>query len=274
MASGRADPQFLRDAAAHPRVIHCMRRNATMSPFLVLVLVLGSSAACADDCAIFRTAAPTALELTAIDPEAALVAAIAQGTPVASRYWFERVRVDLARLRRALPPDRRELVVPTPGNRYYVLLDDDAAARVRAGAWPEWSCLVDALGASSRPNDHGYPEVSLQTMAMFNPYRVKTALEALPGVRYVGVNGYYGLHDVLLVAGCAGRISYFVRLGDGDCQAGCIIQDFYWFASGPGQRLRIVDVAPHALPRPEWAWDLELGVFGQQVECGLPEDSR
>jgi hypothetical protein len=237
---------------------------------LLLLLSLAVREASADDCAAFREARALATELTRIDRDAAVLAAIAQGTPVASRFVFERVRRELSALERALPAGRRELVVPTTGTSAFVLLDAGAVARARSGEWTEWNCLVAALQARVEIDRYDVG-AWLRTTAVFNPYRVQAAFEALPGVRGVSLVNYYGLGDVVTTAGCGNRISYYVRLGDGDCQSGCLWEDFYWFASEPPRRLRVVDVAPAELPRPPWVRRVSDFVWTSPQECGLPD---
>jgi hypothetical protein len=253
-----------------------LKRLATT---VLALIILG--AGCSDDPLIpHRTNTPDPLDQTPRpDYEAEVVALALSGELVAPQALYEEVRDGLERLRSLYFDQIPELqVIPfrhcwMPGE-VSGMLTEAATAEIRAGIYTEMDSLnaalrlasIDTTSFSFRPNQLYF---QLFFEGRLHPQRLSEMYGALPSVEYASP-GYVcfdrsGFYAHFL----DGAIAYLFRRGWGDCPAGCIFSEFWYFRIRGGSDVEYVGYwDPQSDPPPEWwpearvSWCVERSGFG------------
>jgi len=200
----------------------------------------------------------TCAELTAAgraDREAELLALEGSGTFTASKDRYNRVRRDLAAIRREWPELLGIVAVPNtmPGN-VLLSLDETGFASAVAGEYTAWNCLNAQFGAEVLLMPF-VSAVSIQSPYFVNAKKMASLYAQLPHVTNTHPNGRLGDSSDICLSVDGDLYLYIFKHGSGDCPAGCIENTYWGFLTESSGRPIPLGAFGRGEPTPEWFTD-------------------
>lgn len=141
------------------------------------------------------------------------------------------------------------------GDRLVLGVDANTQGNISAGVYDDWDCANDWYGLVSSSVHSGF--VVLTFDGIFDVEALATEYETLPGVTYAEPDSLMGDGSTVCATEDGTTFHYVFDIGSGDCPAGCIDHDYYYFRSEGGVVNPIDawsnDEPPHT--RPDWVDD-------------------
>lgn len=219
----------------------------TLVALLVFPLIINCSKSTRTECPPLT---PNANE------EAELISLCLSGELIAPHSLYERVLQDLTAIRAEFGNTFeavRGIGFSPPWMVSYLLMafHDSAAQLIAAGEYHAWDELNERYHVTDiKIGGHGL--VSLAFDGRLNPHRLAEQYRVLPGARYAepnlwigdGPNVYAGQTDI--------GFSYLFRYAHGDCLAGCIYNEYWYFVCEQGRPRFIGHWVFRHEPEPDW----------------------
>lgn len=152
----------------------------------------------------------------------------------------------------------------------YLLLafHDSTARQIEAGEYEAWDELNEKYHVSEIKTEgikHGF--VSLVFEGTLNPFRLAEQYAVLPGARYAEPNYLDGDGPNVYARQTEGEITYLFRYAHGDCTAGCIYNEYWYFVFEGDRPVFVGHWIPYEDPRePRWWTE---AVLNQQLYRGF-----
>jgi hypothetical protein len=201
------------------------------------------------------------------DVEAEVLALRVGGAFTADSPTYERIRRDLASIRKRVPLLERVRGY-LDSNRVALTVDKPAFASMEAGTYTAWDCLHARYGWHDEKLDDydgkWSPAASGRLSGRYDEATIVSLYEQLPGITSVRRYEFTGNGPTV----CASREadqSYHYVFDDasGDCPSGCIDHHYYYFVSQPDGR--ITNGGEHVLrsgDTPDW-----VKLYGRGPHC-------
>jgi len=195
------------------------------------------------------------------DEEAELMALCLSGELVAPDSLYEQISNDLRDIRDAFGDTfqiiaRIEFFPPWMAGQLMMSFEDSVVQQIRNGEYHAWdelnqeyqvvdidTGLIDFIGL-----------VVLTFNGRLHPWRLAELYEKLPGVRYASPNFIYGDRPNVYARETGGGLSYLFRNGWGDCPAGCIYNEYWYFIFAGNQPAFVGYWSPHQQSEPPDWW--------------------
>ncbi|UCB53125.1 MAG: hypothetical protein JSV10_03320 [Candidatus Zixiibacteriota bacterium] len=201
--------------------------RVTLAAILVLSIIISCSKSTRTECPL-RT--PKA------DREAELIALCLSGEIVAPDNLYRQVQRDLAAIRAAFGDTfelirRIEFWPPWVPGRLMIGFYDSTVQQIRAGEYHGWDQLNEEYHVAEIDTGILYIMgiVTLVFRGRLHPYRLEEIYEGLPGAWAVSATGYVGDGPNVHPRQTMGGLTYLFRNGWGDCPAGCINNEYWYF---------------------------------------------
>lgn len=137
--------------------------------------------------------------------------------------------------------------------------DDSTAQKIIRGEYDAWDTLNEEYPVFEIDTNF-IPGFSYIVVLFFedtlNSRRLSELYEDLPGVRYSGPNHYGGDGPNVYPRIEGDGITYLFRDAWGDCPAGCIVNEYWYFGSSRGHPVFIGHWAPQDNPSEPFWWSL------------------
>lgn len=166
------------------------------------------------------------------DQEAEDIACMISGELTAPRALYERVQSDLVLIRErwgdSIPRLRTtKAIAPYIKPEFGLDFQPQALDDIKAGRHAAWDSLLQLFRMSMTISSYGYPYVS--TEVRLNTWRAYQSFEQLEGFKQIWPS-YFRLDGPRLYAHLVGEeVRYLLRDAWGDCPAGCIASQYYYF---------------------------------------------
>jgi hypothetical protein len=196
--------------------------------------------------------------------EAELMAICLSGELIAPDSLYEQIVTDLEAIRSQFG-DSIEMVnkikfMPTwwMPNCLLINFDDTTGEKILLGeydAWDELNLMYKVTQIKTRPVIPGFGcLVSLSFEGRFHPCHLAEQYRVLPGVMFAEPNGIEGDGSNVYARQIGNDITYLFRLAYGDCPAGCISSEFWYFVFNQGEPEYLGYFKLRRDPEPEW-WE-------------------
>ncbi len=194
--------------------------------------------------------------------EAELIALCLSGDLVAPDNLYNRVLDDLTVIRSAFgdnfePINRITFVPPWVVGRLIIGFDDNTAQEVANGEYHAWDELNKRYEVTEI-DTHLVESIGfawLYFKGRLHPRRLAELYGVLPGVSYTQPSSRLGDSPNVYPRQTGDGITYLFRDAWGDCPAGCIYSEYWYFIFEGNQPVFIGHWAPHENPEePAW-WD-------------------
>ena len=182
------------------------------------------------------------------------------GELVAPNNLREQVSQDLAAIRSEFGEEfpavnRISFRLPWRPSSILVDLDDATAEEVANGEYHAWDELNEMYEVTDINQLQITPTVVLDFEGMLHSGRLAERYADLPGVVQTWPNSIGGDGPTIYPRQTGNATSYLFRDAWGDCPAGCIYSEYWYFVCGGNQAAFIGHWARHANPEvPDW-WD-------------------
>lgn len=201
--------------------------------------------------------------------EANAIALCLSGTIIAPDSLFQRVYADLSAIRSCFAGEFEQLNTiwfraPWLPSCTVVLFEPDTSKLVANGqykAWDELNKKYQVSGINLR--SIAYNSAVLSFKGQLHPRHLSESYRALPGVRFAHPNYYIGDGPMVYPSGQeTSEMTYLFRNGWGDCPAGCIFSEFWYFVSDGAGRIRFIGHWDPSLDRnePDWWANAKLNI--------------
>ncbi|MCA9726996.1 MAG: hypothetical protein R3E12_16225 [Candidatus Eisenbacteria bacterium] len=131
-------------------------------------------------------------------------------------------------------------------NELILRFDPETAASIQAGEYHGWDDLNKRYPADVVLS-YGFERfrtLSLRFRALLNPRRLVGTYRSLPGLEHAGTNGQFNFVSHLYPRATDRGMTYLFQSGWGDCPAGCIFNEYWYFTVEDGE----VEFVFHARP--------------------------
>jgi hypothetical protein len=193
--------------------------------------------------------------------EASLIALCLSGELEAPEFLSNEVLIELATIRSIFGDDypitRLEFMPPWVVGCLIVVFDDTTAEKVANGEYQAWDqlnhwCQVTKINIYEEPR-HNF--VKLNYEKLMHPNRLGELYQNLPGVIHSHANYLEGDWPNVYPRKMDGTMTYLFRYAWGDCPAGCIYNEYWYFIFEGDRPLYVGHWVPYYGPElPKW-WE-------------------
>lgn len=236
-----------------------MLKHIITRQLIIAALAFHAVACAASESSLCKALPGTPQDIAATprpDENLELLALRLSDSVTADEATYQRLVRDLASIR-ALEPAVRSIGYFSPfhGEALYVSFDDPQYAKVRDRDYHAWDCLNEHLNVTSvSPTSRN--GVSLTFKGRFNVPKLAALYSKLPGVRFAEPVLAIGGGSTIYVTTSAGAWHYVFANATGDCVAGCMETDAYYFVVEAEERPRFLGSwhsgSAAKEPRPQW----------------------
>ena len=167
------------------------------------------------------------------DVEAEMLALAVSSGLTARQQAYERAIVDLAKIRVEAPEISDVRYRPAHDGKMVLLSANELTiAAIRDGSYDAWQCLNEHYGLVAIEVLEFYPGVFVELEGIYETSLIAPEYEGLPGIVSATFNSYaHAMPGICLIAFDEDFWHLVGWTGSGDCEAGCIYREYWYFTT-------------------------------------------